>query len=139
VASNAGLYDQRLALAWVKANVRKFGGDPDNITVIGESAGGGSIMNHVSAFFGIDGTTPFKRAIVQSPAVRPASDAAMYAQVYQQFLATANVSTIDVARSLSSGQLQAINTAMVAGSAFGAFTFGRSAPSQTRRLSCSRF
>lgn len=63
IPGNAGIKDQVAALRWVKENIACFGGDPDNITIFGNSAGAASVSFHL--------TSPmtkglFKRAIAQS-------------------------------------------------------------------------
>lgn len=60
---NQGLYDQRFALEWVKKNIAKFGGDPGNVTIFGESAGSADVCYHVASP-GSAGL--FHRAISQS-------------------------------------------------------------------------
>ena len=65
IAGNYGTLDQIAALEWVRDNIDNFGGDPDNVTIFGESAGGESVLHLM--------TTPlarglFHRALPQSPA-----------------------------------------------------------------------
>ncbi|KAM9841712.1 bile salt-activated lipase-like [Aulostomus maculatus] len=65
IPGNYGLWDQHAGIAWVHRNIKSFGGDPDNITIFGESAGGAStsylmLSPHTKGLF--------KRAISQSGA-----------------------------------------------------------------------
>ncbi len=65
VSGNYGIQDQQAALKWVRRNIRAFGGDPDNVTIFGESAGG------LSTFVNLVSPTAhglFHRAIVESGA-----------------------------------------------------------------------
>lgn len=46
-AGNCGLRDQLLAIKWVKENIKQFGGNPENITIFGESSGAMAIYFHL--------------------------------------------------------------------------------------------
>ncbi|WID98146.1 carboxylesterase family protein [Bosea vestrisii] len=66
--SNFWLMDQQAALRWVKANARAFGGDPDHVTIIGQSAGAYSVAAHMVS---PESAGLFHRAIAMSLPVGP--------------------------------------------------------------------
>ena len=69
VTANVGQFDQIMALEWVRDNIEKFGGDPGNVTIFGESAGGYAVLT-LSAMPAANGL--FHRVIAQSaPFINP--------------------------------------------------------------------
>ncbi len=81
--ANAGLRDQIAALEWVRDHIEAFGGDPENVTIFGESAGGMSVgtLLGTPAARGL-----FHRAICQSGAAHNASTPAQARRVAAVFL-----------------------------------------------------
>ncbi|CAH1780430.1 unnamed protein product, partial [Owenia fusiformis] len=63
---NMGFFDQVMALEWTKTNIHAFGGDPDRITLAGESAGSWSVSAHLVSPLS---KHLFRRAILQSGAI----------------------------------------------------------------------
>lgn len=85
--ANAGLYDQRLLLQWVQDFIHLFGGDKNQVSAWGESAGAGSILHHVIADGGKQDPL-FQRAFLQSPAFQwqwDRSENGTLDQVYHNF------------------------------------------------------
>ncbi|UKZ51973.1 hypothetical protein TrVGV298_005740 [Trichoderma virens] len=69
-SNNAGLRDQRLAMAWVRDNIVHFGGDPSKITIFGQSSGGLAVGMHILSFGGKQ-PVPFHNAIASSGSLEP--------------------------------------------------------------------
>ena len=74
--ANLGLEDQKTALRWIRRHIASFGGDPDNVTVFGQSAGAHSIASLIASADDVEpitnvprfgGEVLFHRAILQSP------------------------------------------------------------------------
>ena len=61
---NPGFRDQKMALRWIQENISRFGGDPNKVTIFGESAGAVSVDSHLISERG--GRPPFRAAILQS-------------------------------------------------------------------------
>ncbi|KAH6640717.1 Alpha/Beta hydrolase protein [Chaetomium tenue] len=65
---NLGLRDQQMLLGWVQDNIAAFGGDPDNVTIMGLSAGAHSIGHHIMYYARSSAKPPFVKAILESGA-----------------------------------------------------------------------
>ncbi|PCH36462.1 carboxyesterase [Wolfiporia cocos MD-104 SS10] len=86
---NAGLLDQRAALGWVKRHIASFGGDPNQITVSGQSAGSADIV-HQMVSYGGEGEAPFQAAVAQSIGMDPLPTSEQYEYCFANATSTVN-------------------------------------------------
>jgi para-nitrobenzyl esterase len=90
---NEGLMDQKLAIEWVKENIAEFGGDPENITIFGESAGAWSVA--LQSSISPEGDL-FSKAICQSGGMNAYFDKERGNQWGELFLKTAHDNGIKI-------------------------------------------
>jgi para-nitrobenzyl esterase len=95
---NLGTYDQIAALRWVHETIASFGGDPENVTIVGESAGGSAVVALLAT---PSATGLFHRAWAMSPSIGQLRNAERGAQTEAQFLDAAGVATREQAATLS--------------------------------------
>ena len=109
--ANAGLQDQLAGLKWVYENIDAFGGDKENITIGGQSAGAGSVLFHIG---NPDSLKYFKRAVVDSgliyapnmPDMFPKRTVADAEKLGQEFLKFCGCNSLSEARKLTTDQLR---------------------------------
>lgn len=109
-SGNLALQDQSAGLVWIKNNVDRFGGDPDRITIMGESAGSTSVMFHMISP-GSKGL--FQRAIAQSGAVNLARTPEQAAKITKRFMELAGVENVAELRALSARRIVELEKELV--------------------------
>ncbi|CAK4033375.1 Hypothetical predicted protein [Lecanosticta acicola] len=111
-SANNGLRDQRKAMQWVKQYISHFGGDPDHVTMGGDSAGGQSVCMQLTAYGGRDDGL-FQGAAAESQSFPPLRTVAESQYNYNGLVIRAGCAsasdTLACLRGLNATALQAVN------------------------------
>ncbi|KAE9408460.1 alpha/beta-hydrolase [Gymnopus androsaceus JB14] len=126
---NAGLFDQDFALRWVQSHISQFGGDPTKVTIWGQSAGAGSVLQHIVAQDGQTSPQLFRGAITSStflPSQYLYNDTIpelLYSEVVAQTNCSSADDSLTCLRSVNETLLETINTNLNVEGFFGTFLF----------------
>jgi len=111
IQGNFGIMDQQLALGWIHDNIQSFGGDPNQVTIFGQSAGAISVGVHMTSPISV-GKNWFQKAIMQSNilslAFRTVQEQHNWAGLFAEFVDCHNASNMDCLRSVPVEKILAV-------------------------------
>jgi para-nitrobenzyl esterase len=99
---NMGTLDMISALRWTQRNIASFGGNPDNVTIFGESAGGSAVISLMAS---ADATTLFHKVWSMSPSIGQLRSKSRADEITRQFFEFAKISSLEEAKSLTLEQI----------------------------------